>query len=143
MLGAAQTMRELGDHRVRLYGEGELPSEVFLAGCDLWVFAHAPSWRETACVAMLEMLEAMASGLPVVVDNLGGMREYVQHGRTGFLCDSLEEFVRATSLLLEVPGLREVVAAQARAYVERHHSIAALAERLRPLVAAPPPPPGR
>jgi glycosyltransferase involved in cell wall biosynthesis len=134
MLGAAQTMRELRDDRVRLYGEGELPPEVFLAGCDLWVFAHAPDWRETACVAMLE---AMASGLPVVVDNLGGMREYVQHGRTGFLCNSLEEFVTFTSLLLEVSGLRDIIAAQARAHVEQHHSIAALAERLRPLMAGP------
>jgi glycosyltransferase involved in cell wall biosynthesis len=134
MLGAARTMCELRDDRVRLYGEGELPPEVFLAGCDLWVFAHAPYWRETACVAMLE---AMASGLPVVVDNLGGMREYVQHGRTGFLCNGLEEFVSATSLLFEVPGLRGEMGAQARAYVEQHHSIVALTERLRPLVAAP------
>ena len=67
MLGAAQTMRGLKDDRVTLYGEGDIRSDAFLAGCDVWVFAHAPYWRETACIAMLE---AMASGLPVVVESL-------------------------------------------------------------------------
>jgi len=102
MLGAARTMCDLKDDRAILYREDEILPDAFLGGCDVWVYAHAPYWRETACVAMLE---AMASGLPVVVENIGGMREYVQHGRTGFLCNGLEEFVRYTSLLLDMPGL--------------------------------------
>jgi glycosyltransferase involved in cell wall biosynthesis len=132
MLGAARTMGGLKDDRVVLYGEDEIRPEVFLAECDVWVFAHAPYWRETACVAMLE---AMASGLPVVVQDAGGMREYVHHGRTGFLCDGLEEFVRYTSLLLEAPRLREGIGEQARAFVEHFHSIPTLVEQLRSTVS--------
>jgi glycosyltransferase involved in cell wall biosynthesis len=131
MLGAARTMAGLKDDRVELYGEDDMRPEAFLAGCDVWVFAHAPYWRETACVAMLE---AMASGLPVVVQDAGGMREYVQHGRTGFLCHGREEFVRFTALLLEAPGLREAMGAQARESVERCYSMAVLAEQIRPMV---------
>jgi glycosyltransferase involved in cell wall biosynthesis len=131
MLGAARTLRGLNDDRAILYSEDSIQPEIFLAGCDLWVFAHAPYWRETACVAMLE---AMASGLPVVVENVGGMREYVQHGQTGFLCNGLEEFVRYTSLLMDMPSLREVIGARARALVQQFHSLEALVERLRPFV---------
>jgi glycosyltransferase involved in cell wall biosynthesis len=132
MLGAARTMAGLKDDRVELYGEDDISPEVFLAECDVWVFAHAPYWRETACVAMLE---AMASGLPVVVEDAGGMREYVQHGRTGFLCRGLDEFVKYTSLLLEVPKLRDTIGAQARVFVERFHSMEALTEQLRPIIS--------
>ncbi len=132
MLGAARTMGGLKDDRAVLYGEDEMSPEAFLAECDIWVFAHAPYWRETACVAMLE---AMATGLPVVVQDAGGMREYVQHGRTGFLCHGLEEFVRYTSLLMDAPRLREHIGAQARTFVEQFHSMAALADQLRPVVS--------
>ena len=132
MLGAARTMAGLKDDRVVMYAEDDIRPEVFLAECDVWVFAHAPYWRETACVALLE---AMASGLPVVVEDAGGMREYVQHGRTGFLCRGLDEFVSYTSLLLEAPKLREAIGIQARAFVEQSHSIAALTEQLRPIVS--------
>ena len=131
MLGAAQTMCDLKDDRAVLYREDEMLPDAFLAECDVWVYAHAPDWRETACIAMLE---AMASGLPVVVENSGGMREYVQHGRTGFLCNDLEEFVRYTSLLLDMPDLCGLMGSQARASVEKFHSIEVLMDRLRPIV---------
>lgn len=36
-------------------------------------------------------LEAMASGVPLVVENKGGWREMLRHERTGLLCDSREE----------------------------------------------------
>ena len=41
MLGAARTMSGLEDDRAILYGEDDLRPEDFLAGCDVWVFAHA------------------------------------------------------------------------------------------------------
>jgi glycosyltransferase involved in cell wall biosynthesis len=131
MLGAAHTMKDLKDDRVVLYDEDEIQPEAFLAGCDVWVFAHAAYWRETACVAMLE---AMASGLPVVVQNVGGIREYVQHGRTGFLCNDLEELVRYTSLLLDRPHLRSLIGTNARTFVEKFHSLERLADQIRPTV---------
>jgi glycosyltransferase involved in cell wall biosynthesis len=72
------------------------------------------------------MIEAMATGLPVVAHDLGGKREYAQHGRTGFLCADRDEFVRSTRLLLDRPDLLIATGAAARAFVEAHHSLAVL-----------------
>jgi len=63
-------------------------------------------------------LEAMAAGVPLVVDNRGGWREMIRHGETGFLCDSPEDFVRYASTLAADESLRLRVAQAARAAVE-------------------------
>jgi len=47
------------DPRVRIFPEGSVDPALFLQRGDIWVYAHADHWRETACVAMLE---AMACG---------------------------------------------------------------------------------
>jgi glycosyltransferase involved in cell wall biosynthesis len=49
----------------------------------------------------LVLLEAMAAGKPVIATNLGGPREVVQHGVTGFLVDHTE----ATEMALRVRQL--------------------------------------
>jgi len=33
-------------------------------------------------------LEAMAAGVPIVAEDRGGWLEMIQHGRTGYLCDT-------------------------------------------------------
>lgn len=43
----------------------------------------------------LVMIEAMACGTPVIVRRCGSSPEVVTHGRSGFICDSDEDFVRA------------------------------------------------
>ena len=127
MLGAAENMASMDDVRVRARPEGDVPAHVFLQKCDIWVFQHAAHWRETACVAMLE---AMATGLPVLVDGLGGMREYLEHGRTGFMCNDVAEFAAFTTLLFECPRLYARMSARARSFVESAHSVESLSRRL-------------
>lgn len=56
------------------------------------------------------MLEAMASGTPVVALNRGAVPELVQHGETGLICDEPAELPAA---------LRDVSAIEPRACVER------------------------
>ncbi len=63
-------------------------------------------------------LEAMATGVPVVVDNRGGWPEMVQHGRTGMLCGDAGEFRQAIRQLAENEPLRLEIAARAREAVE-------------------------
>jgi glycosyltransferase involved in cell wall biosynthesis len=43
----------------------------------------------------LVMIEAMATGTPVVAMRQGSVPEVVDHGRTGFVCHTFEEFVGA------------------------------------------------
>ena len=52
---------------------------------------------ETFCLAVAE---AQALGLPAVVCDLGSMKERVEHGVTGFVAKSDEEFVQYTNRVL-------------------------------------------
>jgi glycosyltransferase involved in cell wall biosynthesis len=43
----------------------------------------------------LVMIESMVTGTPVIAINLGSVPEVIAHGKTGFLCDSVEDCVFA------------------------------------------------
>jgi glycosyltransferase involved in cell wall biosynthesis len=131
MLGARKMGGAANDRRIHAFAEGEVDVAEFLRVGDLWVYSHAPHWRETACIAMLE---AMACGLPVLVNNTGGMREYLPHGRGGFACTDLDEYCEYARLLLDCAAVRREMAEAARQHVVTHYSIAALAGRLRMLL---------
>lgn len=65
-------------------------------------------------------LEAMSTGAVLVVRNLGGWREMVEDGVTGFLCNTDEEMAfRAAQLAYDEP-LRLSIAANARAWIEQY-----------------------
>ena len=60
----------------------------------------------------LVAIESMATGTPVIARRAGAYTETVEHGRTGFLVDDVDEAVLA---LGRIPGLdRSEVAARAR-----------------------------
>ena len=64
-------------------------------------------------------LEAMAAGVPVVVQNQWGWREMIEHERTGFLCsDCPSEIAYWTGRLGRDEEFRQRIARQARARVE-------------------------
>ena len=50
------------------------------------------TWREPFG---LVMIESMVTGTPVIAMNLGSTPEIIAHGKTGFLCDTVEECVAA------------------------------------------------
>jgi glycosyltransferase involved in cell wall biosynthesis len=88
------------------------------------------------------LLEAMASGLPVVAARVGGVQDIVQHGRTGFLFEpeDLEGFAAALAWLTKSSELRTKMGRCARADVEENHSVHRLPgylERLYQLALAP------
>jgi len=88
---------------------GAVPSRDFLAALHAFVMPTAcmENWPRVG-------LEAMAAGVPLVVDNRGGWREMIQHGETGFLCDCPGDFVRHATALATDDTLRLRIARAAR-----------------------------
>jgi glycosyltransferase involved in cell wall biosynthesis len=67
------------------------------------------------------LLEAAASGKPLVGSNVGGIPDYIDHGETGFLFEK-ENPTDLAAKLLEILGDRNLAARMgqaARARVER------------------------
>lgn len=120
------------DHRLVIAGEGPMrrelayacPDAVFtgalgreqvaevFASADLFVF---PSRTDTAGNVVLE---AQASGLPVVVSNQGGPHENMTEGKTGVMCASqgASEWVESVAHLLREQDVRRAMGAAAREY---------------------------
>ncbi|MBO8171848.1 MAG: glycosyltransferase family 1 protein [Bacillaceae bacterium] len=93
------------------YLSGERLAEVY-ASSDMFVF---PSSTETFGNVVLE---AMASGLPVIGSRSGGVKELIQHSRTGFLCTPHQsnELAHAIQQLLCQPEHMRHMGKQARQY---------------------------
>ena len=65
------------------------------------------------------ILEAFAAGLPVIAFRAGGIPEIIEHGRNGFLCDTVEEMARLAVDLLAGDRLRQVSKAARECWRER------------------------
>lgn len=87
----------------------------------------------------LTMVEAMATGTPVVAYRAGSVPEIIVDGVTGFICDSFNGMIRA------VPRVAELDRHACRARVEQIFSATAMAEGYEQaygaLLAGPPSPP--
>jgi len=88
------------------------------------------------------ILEAMATGLPVVATRHGGIPEAVLHQRTGLLVDEwdIEGLADALSRLAADPGLRRRYGLEGRRVVEEQFNAARqsdlMAERIRKMIEA-------
>lgn len=58
--------------------------------------------------------EAMSSGSVLIVDNRGGWRQLVEHGKTGWLCNHERDFIYYASKMAYEPELRAEMALLAR-----------------------------
>jgi glycosyltransferase involved in cell wall biosynthesis len=140
-LGAQIARLGLTD-RVRLLGPVTGSRKVSLYRSAEWFVC--PSRREPFANVILE---ALASGLPVVATDVGGNREMVKPECNGLLCqpESPEALAAAIQRLLDQPafasGLRSAAAASvaghdwsqvATRYVEVYRAVVAGARRLRP-----------
>lgn len=126
-----QLMRLGIDHRLVIVGDGPLRASIaaacpgsvcpgmlgrerlaeVYASADLFVF---PSRTDTAGNVVLE---AQASGLPVVVSTSGGPREQMRPGTTGVVCpDDPRAWTVAVAALLADAGTRRTMGAAAREF---------------------------
>jgi glycosyltransferase involved in cell wall biosynthesis len=78
------------------------------------------------------LLEAMASGLPVVATSVGGVPDIVQDGDTGYLAAPGDDdaFVGALIKLIRDPELKRKMGCRARQHVQAHFSVERLPELL-------------
>jgi phosphatidylinositol alpha 1,6-mannosyltransferase len=97
------------------YLHGEELSRAY-AAADIFVFA---SQYETVGNVILE---AMASGLPVVAPRSGGLLDHVTHGENGLLFDpnDREDLVEAVRHLVSHPSRMRAMGSEGRKYVELH-----------------------
>lgn len=58
--------------------------------------------------------EAMASGSVLIVNDRGGWRQMIEHGKTGFLCKHERDFIYYASKMAYEPELRREIAHNAR-----------------------------
>ena len=80
------------------------------ANMDLFIF---PSETDTFGLAVLE---ALASGVPAIVGSRGGPKATIQHAKTGYIANNLEEFVAYADCLLRDPELLVPMRLAARSY---------------------------
>jgi len=88
----------------------------YYAAADLYVH---PTLYDTFS---LVVLEAMASGLPVITSRFNGVQELLHSGREGYVLDDpldVEELVRKMEICLD-PGIRQQMGQSARRLAEQH-----------------------
>jgi len=125
-------LSSLGPERVRMAG---ILEERELAAC--YAAADVYAWPAVREAYGLAMLEAQASGLPVVAGQEGGVAEVVRDTKTGLLTPPRdpEAFALAIADLLDHPAKRRSMGRAAKAFVERERSLDCASKRLNQALA--------
>ncbi|HZU29061.1 MAG TPA: glycosyltransferase family 4 protein [Bryobacteraceae bacterium] len=97
-----------------------------LAGAH--VFALSTNWEGFP----VSILEAMRAGLPVIASDVGGVRESVIDGQTGFVVPPGDEgeLRHRVRQLIESPALRCVMGAAGRRRFEQNFTVRAMADKV-------------
>lgn len=109
---------------IRCHPPGSIGSWTYLCGLHaiLCVGECAENWSRV-------VLEAFATGVPVIADNRGGYREQIIHGHTGALCDEPEEASEALVRLATDECYRVQLATNARDSLDALASPEKIAEK--------------
>lgn len=91
----------------------------FLRFIQVYVYRTNASFTESCGISIGE---AMAAGIPPVVDNRGGLTSLVDHGVTGFRATELADYQAPAARLLKDRALRLEMGAAARQWARDHLS---------------------
>lgn len=120
-----QLAREVGvADRVRFHGYSDDP-EQWMAGRPIFVL---PSRWEGLPLALLE---AMASGCPIVATDVGGVGKVLEHGTSGVLVppNSVEGLIEAITALVSRPAYADSLGQAARRDFSRHYTVDRMVDR--------------
>jgi glycosyltransferase involved in cell wall biosynthesis len=123
----AQARGLLANERLAFFDPADKVAD-FLPAFDVFVLSSRQEGVPTV------ILEAMATSLPVVATDVGGVREVVEHGSTGFLVapGDAPAIDRAAGKLIEWPALRHQMGQIARQRVlERYDLEICAAQHIR------------
>lgn len=99
---------------------GEVPWEKvgkYLAAADIFAFPSSFEGMPNA------VLEAMATGLPVVASDIPAHRALIQDGTTGLLAADVSSLTQMAKRLVQDEDLRNGIGKNARAFVQEHMSL--------------------
>ncbi len=85
-------------------------------------------WGKGKCG--LKVLQYMAAGLPVVANPFGVHLQMIEHGKSGFLSNTPEDWIRAVRTLRDDPALAKRMGARGRQIVRARYSVSRWAPRL-------------
>jgi len=114
--------------RVNLHLLGAVPNDVMPDLYRAADIAVLPSLKEATSITGLE---AMASGLPIVGTNVGGIPEIVEHDVTGLLCEPNDPHGLAHTLatLIHSTALRKQLGSEGRKVAQANFSWNIIAQR--------------
>ena len=117
VMGATAAMRTAaeGATNFTLRPIGDVDAPDFLRSLDCFFYRTSPEWAEPWGRVIIE---AMASGVPVVTDRRSGASRVIDHGRNGLLFDTDEEAIAAILSLKADPVLRRSIGKAARETAE-------------------------
>ena len=118
LVGATSIADRLPEHPA-LTVSAEIPQSAlpgFLNRLDCFVYRTSPRKPEGFGLCIVE---AMASGLPVVAARHGGYVDIIKSGENGFLFDTNEEALAIISALKENPDLRAQIGISAKSTISQ------------------------
>ncbi|MCL0067941.1 glycosyltransferase family 4 protein, partial [Peptococcaceae bacterium] len=105
---------------------GNVPNEEIVELYNLSDIVVIPSVtvRGLQEATSLSAIEAMSCGVPVVASNIGGLKELISNGETGFLVEEKNALAIAEQCakLLEDEGLRKSIGKNARNFITKYNS---------------------
>lgn len=93
-----------------------------IASCAVGIMPLEDSpWEKGKCG--YKLIQYMACSLPVVASAVGANVEIVENGRSGYLANSVDEWITALHTLLESPDLRRAMGRTGRRRVEDRYCL--------------------
>lgn len=107
------------------FGSVRVPS--FLAMPQIYLYQTRSDFAETC---PMNILEAMAAGIPVIAEDKGGIQSLIANESTGLLCRSQLDFIEACEWLLDDPSARMRLGEAGRQWAMENVSVSLFGSRL-------------